>query len=308
MADDLKTAPAAAAPAAKPAIDRVQVVQEVSWIGARLREKSTYAGLTVVVALLLPFLAKLVPSLATANAASIVDYLSMIGIGIGGLIAIALPEKGARVVGMLLLAIGLSVLMSLSPANAAKLKLPIPIPLPQPAAAAPAATTPAAPAPAAISADPLADLMKDIENIDANTVAGVISDITLANADASTIITPAIAATATTPAIAQVVKDPISAACYPAAIQFIQSLPTATPPTGKFVLVQLFQKKRDFISQLQAGLPTYLKLGCAPLLGDEITTFINLLAMVGVKVLPAAATALMPALAPITLPALALTP
>ena len=159
----------------------------------------------------------------------------------------------------------------------------------------------AAPAPAN-PLDVLTDLMNQIEQIQATTITNVIADITAANADASAVVTPA---TATTAAI---VKDPIAAACYPAAIQFLQSLPVATPPTGTLVGVQLFQKKRDFIAQVQAGLPVYLKLGCAPLLGDEITTFVNLMAMVGVKILPAAATALMPALAPITLPALTLAP
>ena len=37
--------------------------------------------------------------------------------------------------------------------------------------------------------------------------------------------------------------------------------------------VQLFQKKRDFVAQIQAGIPVYLKLGCAPLLGDEAAIF-----------------------------------
>ena len=163
----------------------------------------------------------------------------------------------------------------------------------------------AATAPAAAPTTPLdalTNLINQIEGIQPATITNVIADITAANADASTIVTPA---TPTTPAI---VKDPISAACYPAAIHFLQSLPVATPPTGTLIGVQLFQKKRDFIAQIQAGLPVYLKLGCAPLLGDEITTFVNLMAMVGVKILPAAATALMPALAPITLPALTLAP
>jgi hypothetical protein len=157
-------------------------------------------------------------------------------------------------------------------------------------------------APAATPTDTLANLMSQIEQIQATTITNVIADITAANTDASRIMTPA---TATAPAV---VNDPISAACYPAAIQFLQSLPVATPMTGVLFGVQLFQKKRDFIALIQAGLPVYLKLGCLPLLGDEITTFISLMNMVGVKILPLAATALMPALAPLTLPALTLAP
>lgn len=182
-------------------------------------------------------------------------------------------------------------------------------------AAAPAATT---------SGDPLANFMAQLEKIKADDIAAVIADINLADADAATVITPAIAATPAVPAnpsatpptpavpafagAPAVVKDPISHACYPAAVQFLQSIPAVAAPTGKFVGVQLFQAKRDFIAQLQAGLPPYLKLGCAPLLGDEINIAIQVFNMIGIKLLPAAATAIMPALAPITLPAMVLAP
>lgn len=165
--------------------------------------------------------------------------------------------------------------------------------------------------------DPLAAFMADLEKIKAEDVAGVITDIQAADKDAGTIITPAITAQtlpdgtqiAASPAV---VRDPIAHACYPAEVQFLQSLPAFQAPTGKFVLVQLFQKKRDFVAQLKAGLPTYLKLGCAPLLGDEINTLIQSLALVGVKLLPAGIAAICPpcaaAIAPIALPALTLTP
>jgi hypothetical protein len=182
-------------------------------------------------------------------------------------------------------------------------------------------TTPAA---AATSGDPLANFMAQLEKIKTEDITAVIADINLADADAATVITPAIAATPAvaanpsatppTPAIPAfagspaVVKDPISHACYPAAIQFLTSIPAVAAPTGKFVGVQLFQAKRDFIAQLQAGLPSYLKLGCAPLLGDEINIAIQVFNMIGIKVVPAALTAIMPALAPVTLPAAVLTP
>ena len=184
--------------------------------------------------------------------------------------------------------------------NNALPKLTLPIPLPKPAVAAPAA-----PAQPALT---LATLMQQIEAVEAKTVADVIADINAADADAGTIIVPAIAATATTPAVAATVKDPIAHACYPALVQFLQSLPTATPPTGTLVGVQIFQDSRDFIAQVQAGLPTYLKLGCAPLLGDTASILVQALGLVGVKVIPAALTALAPALAPVTLPLMTLTP
>ena len=214
-----------------------------------------------------------------------------------GTVVPAAVVAAAKVVGTLL--IGFMLLQSM-PAMAQANLDPLGLIKKKPAAAAvaPKATATTSTNPV----DAIIDLMTQIEQISATTITNVIADIMAANADASAIITPA---TATTPAV---VKDPISAACYPAAIQFLQSLPVAIPPTGVLIGVQLFQKKRDFIAQIQAGLPVYLKLGCAPLLGDEITTFVNLMAMVGVKILPAAATLLMPALAPITLPALTLAP
>jgi len=144
--------------------------------------------------------------------------------------------------------------------------------------------------------------MAKLEAIQAKTVTDVVADITAADADAGTVITPA---TATAPAV---VKDPISHACYPAAIQFLQTLPTAKPLTGTLIGVQLFQQKRDFISQIQAGLPSYLKVGCAALLGDEIQIFVKLMGAVGITVatggvaglLPA--TTILPALPALTLP------
>ena len=176
----------------------------------------------------------------------------------------------------------------------------------------------------ASTGDPLANFMAQIEQLNADLITGVIADIQLADNDAMTIITPPVPPTAAVPAnpnatpptpavpafpgAPAVVKDPISHACYPAAIQFLQSIPAVAAPTGKFIGVQLFQAKRDFIAQLQAGLPTYLKLGCAPLLGDEVNIAIQVFNMIGIKLLPAAATAIMPALAPITLPAMVLAP
>jgi hypothetical protein len=87
-------AQSANAPAAN---EEQKVEQEASWLGARLREKSTYGGLTVVISLLLPVLAHYLPALMHADPNSIVSSISMIGIGVGGLIAILLPEKGGNV-------------------------------------------------------------------------------------------------------------------------------------------------------------------------------------------------------------------
>ena len=47
-------------------------------------------------------------------------------------------------------------------------------------------------------------------------------------------------------------------------------------------------------TQVKAGLPPYLVIGCSGLLGDEVKTFITLMGLVGVKIGIAGATALMP--------------
>lgn len=72
--------------------------QEVAWISARLREKSTYAGLGVIVSMMLPLLAKYVPALQDANSSQIVDYISMVGMGVGGLLSVFCREKGSAAV------------------------------------------------------------------------------------------------------------------------------------------------------------------------------------------------------------------
>jgi len=95
MADDVKKAAAAGTVAAP--INRADVEQKVSYIGARLREKSTYAGLSIALGFALPYLSHYVPGLSGDSAASIVDAISSIGIGVGTLIAIFLPEKGSPV-------------------------------------------------------------------------------------------------------------------------------------------------------------------------------------------------------------------
>lgn len=149
-----------------------------------------------------------------------------------------------------------------------------------------------------IPADPFQDLMTKMEAVKKDVIAGIISALQEADADAGTVVNTSTGD----------VKDPISHACYPAQVKFLQSLPSAQPidSPAPYSGIVVFQRKRDFIAQVRAGLPVYLKLGCAPLLGDEVQTFIQIMGMVGVKVLPAAATAMFPALAPVTLPAMIL--
>lgn len=56
--------------------------QLVEWLGARLREPSTYAGLAIVMA-----------SFHFADAQDWAKAVASIGMGVGGIIAIVLPEK-----------------------------------------------------------------------------------------------------------------------------------------------------------------------------------------------------------------------
>ncbi len=148
--------------------------------------------------------------------------------------------------------------------------------------------------------DPFGDLMSQIEKVKAEQIEGIVAALKEADADAGTVIN-----TATND-----VKDPIAHACYPAQIKFLQSLPVSQPiaSPAPFNLIVLFQRKRDFVAQVKAGIPAYLKLGCSALLGDEVQTFVQTTALVGIKLLPAAATAMFPPLAPVTLPAMTLLP
>lgn len=159
--------------------------------------------------------------------------------------------------------------------------------------------TPTVSAPAPQSAATSIDqFMQQLNTITAKIVTDVTADLTAADADAGFVITPATATSAAT------VRDPIAHACYPALIQFLGSLPTATPVSGTIIIAQLFQKKRDFIAQIQAGLPSYLKLGCAALLGDEIHILTTALGMVGVTVGTAGLAGILPASSLLALPAL----
>ena len=67
--------------AKKPAIDTAKLEKGVSWIGARLREPSTYAGLGALLGLL-----------GLGSDPGLIKDIGMIGLGTGGLIAVVLPE------------------------------------------------------------------------------------------------------------------------------------------------------------------------------------------------------------------------
>jgi hypothetical protein len=161
-----------------------------------------------------------------------------------------------------------------------------------------AATLPK-PRPAAASVDPLQKIMDDISAKSATFVAGVIAAIQEADDDAATLANPNDATS---------FRDPIAHACYPAQIKFLQSLPQiqAIKAPAPYNVIVLFQRKRDLVAQIKAGLPGYLKVGCAALLKDEETILVQTLGLIGVSVGAGVLTGVFPAAAPITLPALSL--
>jgi len=158
-----------------------------------------------------------------------------------------------------------------------------------------AVTTPAPTLPT----DPINSALTAIQNVNNTVIQNAVAALQEADADAGTIVVPAVAAslgtpaTATSPAVPAVagspavVKDPISHACYPAQIQYLQSLPTAQPikSPAPYNLIVLFQYKRDFVNMLLSGslVPTYLKLGCSALLGQETLILAGTLGLVGVS-------------------------
>jgi hypothetical protein len=105
---------------------------KIGYVGARLREKSTYGGLAVAVGMLLPLLTKYFPQLAGTSVGTIVEALSSIGIGVGLFIGIFLPEKGnvgvasatKTVVNVLLVAFALSAFLAVGRSEAAQLRRP----------------------------------------------------------------------------------------------------------------------------------------------------------------------------------------
>lgn len=155
------------------------------------------------------------------------------------------------------------------------------------------AVTPAAPV------DIIQKIMDEVSAKSAQIITNVVSAINEADADAATL---------TNSSDPTSYRDAISHACYPAQVKFLQSLPQVLPITAPvpYNLIVLFQRKRDLISQIKAGLPSYLKIGCAALLKDEETILIQTLGLIGVTVGAGALTGIFPAAAPLTLPALAL--
>lgn len=65
-------------------MDRQAIKSDVSWLSARLQEKSTYAGLAVLIGLFFPHF---------VGASELVTDISQVGMGIGALAAMFMAEK-----------------------------------------------------------------------------------------------------------------------------------------------------------------------------------------------------------------------
>ena len=80
--------------------------------------------------------------------------------------------------------------------------------------------------------------------------------------------------------------DQIAAACYPALITFVAQLQSSaqqSQPVGGF---SGFQRARDAVKDAEAGVPVYLRIGCAALVQDvtgDAAQFLGSLASIGIK-------------------------
>ena len=239
--------------------------------------------------------------------------LAWLGVGLMGLLAalssnatgplisnISLPsiDTTKAVAKILIAAFVLSVLLAGSPAMATpKAKAASPV-VCDPLNLLPGCT-PAAGSTASSPTDLLQSLMDKVAKVEPTIITNVVNAINEADSDAATL---------TNPSDPTSFRDPISHACYPAQVKFLQSLPQvqAISSPAPYNLIVLYQRKRDLVTQIKAGLPSYLKVGCAAMLQDEAQIFIQTLGMIGVTVGAGALTGVFPAAAPLALPALAL--
>ena len=243
---------------AAPKVDKQKIEQEVSWLGARLREPSTYAGLGILLA-----------ALHFGNVSDWVSAISSLGIGIGGVIAIVLPEGKRRAsmpagpsdnaIAMLVLCVVAATLICAAPALAANGTA---LSKSRPAHAG--ARTTAAQA----QQNPLAVLQQF-----------TVADLQAALADAK----------------AQTPPDTVAATCYAALIPFVQSQVQNPLPAGAGAF-QALQKARDakaYLANIQSptGPLAGLNTACAPLVLDVQSTLVTLGISVGIIANPAGAAA-----------------
>jgi hypothetical protein len=247
-----------------PAIDKAKIKEDVSWIGARLREPSTYAGLAVLLGLL-----------GLHDVPEAVKDVSEIGMGLGGLIAIFLPEVKKAVNGAKNAAQAAIATDHGQTAAVAALCVAAACIFVVPAMAANTAT-PVTPKPAVSSKATVAQAQQNpLVVLRQFTVA----DLQTALADAQ----------------AQTPPDTVAVTCYTALIPFVQSQMQNPLPTGAGVF-QALQKARDakaYLANIQSptGPLAGLNIACAPLVLDVQSTLVTLGVAVGVIANPAGAAA-----------------
>lgn len=212
--------------------DKAKVEKEISWLGARLREPSTYAGLATILTVVLH----------VSNAGAWATAIAGIGAGIGGIIAILLPETAAKVIiaGFLL---GAGLLLASPDAMAQGKRAAVPVP---PQKAAQITQTQA-------KSNPLVVLQ-----------TFTVTDLQAALADAQ----------------GQTPPDQAAVNCYTALIPLVQTGVANPLPTGLGAF-QLLQKARDakaLLANIQSpsGPLSQINIACAPLVMDAQAVLIQL--------------------------------
>jgi hypothetical protein len=262
MADDVK-----AAPAAKPAGDG-QARQEVSYLGARLREKNTYGGLATAIGFAAALFHNSFPQIGMVDPATLANGIEYLGIGIGIFIGIFLPEKGSPVgkvnslsMGVLACALAVGWSFDVRPAEAATVKA---------TAAAPSATLPC---------DPLNLLPGCAPNATSTAVSDVLAkmyDFVVAGGDALIADMQKGQGLAATKMPDGSTADAASSACLSAIIPFAQLIiqnavpATAAPASGASAaaipapkpdgMVTAFVKLRIVVAAIQGA---SVQSGCA---------------------------------------------
>ena len=302
-----------AAKAAPKTNDVQDAEQDISWIGARLREPSTYAGLGTLAGVATLF--HLLPDAGSGT--DLVKDITMIGMGLGGLIAIVLPEGKSKrapapgpqisTAALVLFTIGAVLALTLPSARAqgAGTGIGTADGSPYPIAAAASSSAPrvlhrsthraassssvplpaarAAQLPAAAIYDQAAAAKPTVNEAQSNPLV-VLQQFTVSDLQA-----------ALKDAQAQTPPDTTAAACYAALIPFVQSQAQNPLPAGAGVF-QALQKARDakaYLANIQSptGPLAGLNQACAPLVLDVQNTLLTLGVSVGVIANPAAATA-----------------
>jgi hypothetical protein len=77
--------------------------------------------------------------------------------------------------------------------------------------------------------------------------------------------------------------DAVAHACYPAMIKFVGALPKSSGLADTDVFV-IYERARIARLTVQKGLPSYLQIGCAPLVQDEANLLTAILGIAGVAV------------------------